>query len=52
MISIEIPFPIPLSVIFSPNHIQKTVPAVSMIMEDIRKKNPFKTMASADMVVK
>ena len=33
IINIEIPFPIPLSVIFSPNHIQNIVPATKIITE-------------------
>jgi hypothetical protein len=34
----EIPFPIPLSVIFSPSHIMNMVPAVRMIMAAMREK--------------
>ena len=33
-INSEIPLPIPLSVIFSPNHIAKTVPVVSIITDE------------------
>ena len=41
MINNEIPLPIPLSVIFSPNHIAKIVPVTRMITEGIMKSNPF-----------
>ena len=39
IINIEIPFPIPLSVIFSPSHIQKMVPEVSIVTLDKVNKN-------------
>ena len=36
----EIPFPIPLCVICSPNHIKKIVPATIVVTVDILKKTP------------
>ena len=36
----EIPFPIPLWVICSPNHIKKTVPATIVVTVEILKKIP------------
>ena len=39
----EIPLPIPLSVIFSPSHIQNIVPDVNIIILDIVNKNLFST---------
>jgi hypothetical protein len=41
----DIPFPMPLSVIFSPSHITNTVPAVSITTEENLKKNPESTKA-------
>ena len=35
MMIMEIPFPIPLSVIFSPNHITNMVPAVNINIEEM-----------------
>ena len=43
MMSIEIPLPIPLSVIFSPSHIQNIVPDVNIIILDIVNKHLFST---------
>ena len=37
----EIPFPTPLSVIFSPSHIAKTVPVTKIITEGIMNPSPF-----------
>jgi hypothetical protein len=43
----EIPFPIPRSVICSPNHMMKAVPAVKVMTVMIRKDHPgIKTIAS------
>src|SRR5690606_17816165 len=42
IISNEIPFPIPLSVIFSPNHIAKTVPVVKIKAEENKKEKESK----------
>ena len=36
----DIPLPIPLCVICSPNHIKKTVPATIVVTVDILKKKP------------
>jgi len=36
----EMPFPIPLSVICSPNHMMKAVPAVKVMTVRIRKDHP------------
>ena len=41
VINSEIPFPIPLSVIFSPSHIAKMVPVTSMITDGTIKPSPF-----------
>ena len=41
IINNEIPLPIPLSVIFSPNHIAKMVPVTKMITEEIINKGPL-----------
>ena len=41
VISKEIPFPIPLSVIFSPSHIANMVPVTNMITEVIIKVGPL-----------
>ena len=41
VISKDIPFPIPLSVIFSPSHIKNMVPVTNMITEVIMKIGPF-----------
>ena len=41
VINKDIPFPIPLSVIFSPNHIANMVPVTKMITEDIINKGPL-----------
>ena len=41
VINSEIPFPIPLSVIFSPNHIAKTHPVTKIITDGIIKKGPL-----------
>ena len=41
VISKDIPFPIPLSVIFSPSHIANMVPVTNMITEVIIKVGPF-----------
>ena len=40
IISIEIPLPMPLSVIFSPSHMQNSVPAVTIIIVLMVKKVP------------
>ena len=50
MISIEIPFPMPLSVILSPSHIQKIVPEVKMIIAKNIKTVWSMIMASLGMV--
>ena len=48
IISKEIPLPIPLSVIFSPNHMAKMVPVTKMITDGAIKLNPFpKTKAES-----
>ena len=36
----EIPFPIPLSVIFSPNHMANIVPVTKMMIDEIINKGP------------
>ena len=36
----DIPFPIPLRVICSPNHIKKIVPATKVITVEVLKNNP------------
>ena len=41
----EIPFPMPFSVMRSPSHITKTVPAVSTMTVEIMKKLGLITMA-------
>ncbi len=41
IINNDIPFPIPLSVIFSPNHIAKTVPVTKIITDGMIKVNPL-----------
>ena len=46
----EIPFPIPLSVIFSPNHITNIVPVTSTIIEDGQKIPGESKNASAGRV--
>jgi hypothetical protein len=51
MIISEIPFPIPLSVIFSPSHITNIVPAVSIITDEIVKKVPPRINASGGRVL-
>src|SRR5690606_41219681 len=51
MINIEIPFPIPLSVIRSPNHIQNIVPEVRIITADIVKNVLSINIASEGIVV-
>ena len=43
----EIPFPTPLSVIRSPNHIAKIVPDVNKIIDEIQKVGPSTRKASA-----
>ena len=43
----EIPFPIPLSVIFSPSHITNMVPAVRIITEETVKNVPVIMNADA-----
>ncbi len=45
----EIPFPMPLSVIFSPSHITNIVPAVRMITDENLKKSPdrYETLAGS-----
>ncbi len=40
----DIPLPIPLSVIFSPNHIAKIVPVTSIITEEPINKGPLPRM--------
>ena len=37
----EIPFPIPLSVIFSPNHIANMVPVTKIMTDDIINNGPL-----------
>ncbi len=39
MINKEIPFPIPLSVIFSPNHMAKIVPVTKITTEENKNSN-------------
>ncbi|MNH33784.1 hypothetical protein D3C79_943290 [compost metagenome] len=51
MIMIEIPLPIPLSVIFSPNHITNMVPEVRISTEDIVNKVEFTNTALAGTMV-
>ena len=46
MIMIDVPFPKPLSCIFSPNHITNNVPAVKVITVD-NQKNGLKAGISA-----
>ena len=41
VISNEIPFPIPLSVIFSPSHIAKIQPVTSIITDGMIKNGPL-----------
>ncbi len=50
MMMIEIPLPIPLSVIFSPNHMINMDPAASIAIEDAVKKKPFKIKAASGNV--
>jgi hypothetical protein len=42
----EIPFPIPLSVIFSPNHITNIVPVIKIKTDDIQNKEGLVRKAS------
>ena len=46
VINNEIPLPTPLSVIRSPNHIAKIVPAVKIMIDDIQKVAPLTKKAS------
>ena len=41
IIKSEIPLPIPLSVIFSPNHIANIVPVTRIITEEMMNKGPL-----------
>ncbi len=41
MIKREIPLPIPLSVIFSPNHMANTVPVTKITTDGMIKSNPL-----------
>ncbi len=48
----EIPFPIPRSVILSPNHITNTVPAVKTIIAVKVNANSFTTIACGAVAIK
>ena len=50
MINIEIPLPIPLSVIFSPNHIHNIVPPIK-IATPYKRKNQGSTMIASEGIV-
>nr|GFD48694.1 hypothetical protein [Tanacetum cinerariifolium] len=52
MIIMEIPLPMPLSVIFSPSHMQNSVPAVMMSIVEMVKNVPGFMIASALIVAR
>ena len=51
VINNDIPLPTPLSVIRSPNHMAKTVPAVRSIIDDIQKVGPVTKNAAGVMPI-
>jgi len=55
IINSEIPFPIPLSVIFSPNHIAKIVPVTKITTAENKKEkelNPNKNASDGKVLYK
>ncbi|MNX70471.1 hypothetical protein D3C86_1017240 [compost metagenome] len=49
IINNEIPFPIPLSVIFSPSHIAKIVPVTKMITDENKNSGELKPSKNASL---
>ncbi|CAI8200395.1 MAG: Uncharacterised protein [Flavobacteriaceae bacterium] len=48
MISMDIPLPIPLSVIFSPSHIANTQPVTSIMVDETKNIGVFPSIKAAE----